>query len=60
SGPDGTTMHVGGLTRTDASGAFEAEFASLAAELRSAHQQAAQDQAAPPPAPATPTRNEGE
>ncbi len=53
-------MHVGGLTRTDASGAFEAEFASLAAELRSAHQQAAQDQAAPPPAPATPTRNEGE
>ena len=43
-GPQGTTVHVGGLARTDASGAFEDEFASLAAELRSAHQQAAQDQ----------------
>ena len=59
-GQEGTTMHVGGLTRTDASGAFEAEFASLAAELRSAHQQAAQDQPAPPPVPAAPTRHEGE
>jgi cytochrome c biogenesis protein len=49
-GPQGTTVHVGGLTRTDASGAFEDEFASLAAELRSAHQQAAQDQAAQDPA----------
>ncbi len=48
---DGTVVQVGGLARTDASGAFEAEFASLAAELRSAH-----DQAAPaPPAPAPPT-----
>jgi cytochrome c biogenesis protein len=45
-GPQGTTVHVGGLARTDASGAFEDEFASLAAELRSAHQQAAQGQAA--------------
>jgi cytochrome c biogenesis protein len=45
-GPQGTTVHVGGLARTDASGAFEDEFASLAAELRSAHQQAAQDLAA--------------
>jgi cytochrome c biogenesis protein len=44
--PQGTTVHVGGLARTDASGAFEDEFASLAAELRSAHQQAAQDQPA--------------
>jgi cytochrome c biogenesis protein len=49
-GPQGTTVHVGGLTHTDASGAFEDEFASLAAELRSAHQQAAQDQAAQDPA----------
>ena len=48
-GPQGTTVHVGGLARTDASGAFEEEFASLAAELRSAHQQAAQDQAAQDP-----------
>ena len=44
---DGTMVQLGGLARTDASGGFEAEFASLAAELRSAH-----DQAAPaPPAP---------
>jgi cytochrome c biogenesis protein len=41
----GTTVQIGGLTRTDASGGFEAEFASLAAELRSAHDQ---------PAPTTP------
>src|ERR1700722_11007393 len=34
-----STVQVGGLARTDASGAFEAEFASLAAELRSAHSQ---------------------
>jgi cytochrome c biogenesis protein len=69
-GPQGTTVHVGGLARTDASGAFEDEFASLAAELRSAHQQAAQDQPAqgqpaqdqpgPPPGQAAPIRHEGE
>jgi cytochrome c biogenesis protein len=48
-GPDGgTTVQVGGLARTDASGGFEEEFASLAAELRSAHQ-AAQDQSGPGP-----------
>jgi cytochrome c biogenesis protein len=68
--PQGTTVHVGGLARTDASGAFEDEFASLAAELRSAHQQAAQDQPAqgqpaqdqpgPPPGQAAPIRHEGE
>jgi len=43
-GPAGvaqTTVQIGGLARTDASGGFEAEFASLAAELRSAHGQAA-------------------
>jgi len=34
-----STVQVGGLARTDASGSFEAEFASLAAELRSAHSQ---------------------
>jgi cytochrome c biogenesis protein len=41
-GPDavrGTTVQIGGLARTDASGGFEDEFASLAAELRSAHSQ---------------------
>ncbi len=43
----GTTVQVGGLARTDASGGFEAEFASLAAELRSAHDQAAPQQPAP-------------
>jgi cytochrome c biogenesis protein len=64
-GPQGTVVHVGGLARTDASGAFEDEFASLAAELRSAHQQAAQDQAAPDPtgqnqAGQQPVRHEGE
>jgi cytochrome c biogenesis protein len=58
--PQGTTVHVGGLARTDASGAFEDEFASLAAELRSAHQQAAQDQGVPPSAPAALIRHEGE
>ncbi len=41
-----STVQVGGLARTDASGGFEAEFASLAAELRSAHDQAARDRAA--------------
>jgi cytochrome c biogenesis protein len=69
-GPHGTIVHVGGLARTDASGAFSEEFASLAAELRSAHQQAAQDPAAPDPAgqhqagqqpgQAAPVRHEGE
>jgi cytochrome c biogenesis protein len=37
----GSTVQVGGLARTDASGGFEAEFAALAAELKSAHDQAA-------------------
>ena len=44
SGPaDGTqtTVQLGGLARTDASGGFEDEFASLAADLRSAQEQAA-------------------
>jgi cytochrome c biogenesis protein len=36
-GEHGTTVQVGGLARTDASGGFEAEFASLAAELAAAH-----------------------
>jgi cytochrome c biogenesis protein len=39
-GEHGTTVQIGGLARTDASGGFEAEFASLAAELRSAHDKA--------------------
>ncbi len=45
----GSTVQVGGLTRTDASGGFEAEFASLAAELRSAHARAASQPATPVP-----------
>jgi cytochrome c biogenesis protein len=34
-GGSGSTINVGGLTRTDASGGFEEEFAELAAELAS-------------------------
>jgi hypothetical protein len=73
SGPsaqNGTTVQVGGLARTDAGGGFEAEFATLAAELRSAHEQAAPARPAPsaqpaPPAPsaqqqAAQPRHEGE
>ena len=63
----GTTVQVGGLARTDASGGFEAEFATLAAELRSAHEQAAPAQPSPPAQPARPApqqaaqhRQEGE
>ena len=53
----GTTVQVGGLARTDASGGFEAEFAGLAAELRSAHEQAAPVPSAPsaPPTKAAPS-----
>jgi cytochrome c biogenesis protein len=40
----GTTVAVGGLTRTDASGGFEAEFAELAAELRAAHDRTPKEQ----------------
>ena len=43
SGP-GSVVRFGGLARTDASGGFEAEFASLAAELRAAHEQQAPQQ----------------
>jgi hypothetical protein len=41
-------VQVGGLARADASGGFEAEFAGLAAELRSAHEQATPAQQAQP------------
>ena len=51
---DGTTVQIGGLARTDASGGFEAEFAALAAELKSAHEQAA------PQHPPAPGQHEGE
>jgi cytochrome c biogenesis protein len=43
---NGSAVQVGGLARTDASGGFEAEFASLAAELAAAHEQAAHGRAA--------------
>ena len=60
----GTTVQVGGLTRTDASGSFEDEFAQLAAELRSAHEQAASAPAATgplvPPAAAADHQHEEE
>ena len=59
----GTAVQIGGLARTDASGGFEAEFASLAAELRSAHDQAAHVSPATsqaPPAPAAPANPKGE
>jgi cytochrome c biogenesis protein len=58
-GADGTTVQVGGLARTDASGGFEAEFAALAAELRSAHERAAPSQPVPAQ-PAAPPQPEGE
>ena len=35
----GSVVRFGGLARTDASGGFEAEFATLAAELKAAHEQ---------------------
>jgi cytochrome c biogenesis protein len=67
SGPsaqNGTTVQVGGLARTDAGGGFEAEFATLAAELRSAHEQAAPEPPAQPSQPsqqqAAQPRHEGE
>jgi cytochrome c biogenesis protein len=64
SGPsaqNGTTVQVGGLARTDAGGGFEAEFAGLAAELRSAHEQAAPvPPGQPPPQQAAQPRHEGE
>jgi cytochrome c biogenesis protein len=54
---DGTTVQVGGLTRTDASGGFEAEFAALTAELRTAHEQAAPAPSAQPAPPAPPAQS---
>ena len=45
----GSVVLFGGLARTDASGGFETEFASLADEMRAAHEQAAPEQAAPEP-----------
>jgi hypothetical protein len=41
---EGSVVQFGVLARTDASGGFEAEFASLAAELRAAHEQEASQQ----------------
>jgi cytochrome c biogenesis protein len=51
----GSMVQVGGLARTDASGGFEAEFTALAAELKSAHEQAASAGPEPPP-PAQPAQ----
>ncbi len=50
----GSVVSLGGLARTDASGGFEAEFASLAAELRVAHEQSA------PPEPAESQQESGD
>jgi cytochrome c biogenesis protein len=58
-GQHGTTVQIGGLARTDASGSFEAEFAALAAELKSAHEQAAPGPPAQPQ-PAEQPQPEGE
>jgi cytochrome c biogenesis protein len=58
-----TTVQVGGLARTDASGGFEAEFAALAAELRTACERAAAAQPSPQqaaPQQAEDHRQEGE
>jgi cytochrome c biogenesis protein len=52
----GTTVQVGGLARTDATGGFEAEFAALAAELRSAHEHSAVTTPGPPAPSAQPTQ----
>jgi cytochrome c biogenesis protein len=56
----GSTVQIGGLARTDASGSFEAEFASLAAELRSAHDQAVPSHPSAPSAHDQAIRHEGE
>jgi hypothetical protein len=53
-------VQVGGLARTDAGGGFEAEFATLAAELRSAHEQAARVPPTQPGEQQAPQRHEGE
>jgi cytochrome c biogenesis protein len=58
-GQHSTMVQLGGLARTDASGSFEAEFAALAAELKSAHAQAAPGQPAQPQ-PAAQPQPEGE
>jgi cytochrome c biogenesis protein len=47
----GAVVQFGGLARTDASGGFEAEFAQLAADLRSAHQKEATSQQPVQPQP---------
>jgi cytochrome c biogenesis protein len=53
-----TTVQVGGLARTDAGGGFEAEFAGLAAALRSAHEQAAPAPSAPSAEPSQPPQQQ--
>jgi cytochrome c biogenesis protein len=58
-GQPSTTVQVGGLARTDASGSFEAEFAALATELKSAHEQAVPGPPAQPQ-PVAPPQPEGE
>jgi cytochrome c biogenesis protein ResB len=56
----GSVVQIGGLARTDASGGFEDEFASLAAELRSAHDQASQSHDQSSPGQPAPTTSKGE
>jgi cytochrome c biogenesis protein len=58
-GPEGTTLvDVGGLTRSDAAGGFEAEFADLTALLR--REQQGTERAAPDPAASEDEDDDGE
>jgi cytochrome c biogenesis protein len=56
-GPDGTgsVVTVGGLTRTDASGGFEDEFANLAVDIADASSPTSPISPATPESPSSPT-----
>ena len=47
-GPGGTLVSLGGLTRSDAAGGFEDEFAGLAAEIGTLHQGCREGEHGPP------------
>jgi cytochrome c biogenesis protein len=44
---DGTTVDIGGLTRSDAAGSFEDEFSGLAADIRGLHEAQPRDRGDP-------------